>query len=318
MESSTNKAQIYDRGYRPWHGQYVPPATRILNLVRNEVSFALKSKAVWFLFFFHAFTLFFDTIIVLFYNYRPGDGIFGGRFYSEKIISLVFDNKTPDARDLYFYAMGSQMGIQDIILVVVVGGSLISKDRIHGATSLYFSRRVTKFEYFLIKFLTLSVFIATFTWLPALYKFLLVGIKLEFTFNEWVQALPFLFYAFLTGLVIMVSMSTLVLSLSSVAKRGAYVSIPLILTIPVGLFLPLILAFNFNSPYYYLFAGFPEWYRIIFGSFLGVDLNLWYDMSSDINIDVNPLHAWAILLFIFVLSALNLKKQLERLGVDER
>ena len=111
-----------------------------------------------------------------------------------------------------------------MLLVVIVGPNLISRDLRFNALPLYFSRPITRLDYFLGKLGVIAALVAAVAVLPAVAAYVLgVCFSLDLTVirDTW-RLLP---ASILYGLVIVVSAGTLMLALSSLSRRSLYVGI---------------------------------------------------------------------------------------------
>ena len=111
-----------------------------------------------------------------------------------------------------------------MLLVVLIGPNLISQDLRFNALPLYFSRPITRFDYFIGKLGVIATLVAVLAVLPAIVAYILgICFSLDLTVvrDTW-RLLP---ASILYGLVITVSAGTLMLALSSLSRRSLYVGI---------------------------------------------------------------------------------------------
>jgi ABC-type transport system involved in multi-copper enzyme maturation permease subunit len=111
-----------------------------------------------------------------------------------------------------------------MLLVVLIGPNLISRDLRFNAFPLYFSRPLTRFDYFLGKLGVIATLVAAVAILPALAAYVLgvcFSLDLGVIRDTWRLPLASALY----GLLIVVSVGTLMLALSSLSRRSLYVSI---------------------------------------------------------------------------------------------
>jgi ABC-2 type transport system permease protein len=111
-----------------------------------------------------------------------------------------------------------------MVLVMLVGPNLISVDLRFNALPLYFSRPITRLEYFLGKLGVIAALVAAVAVLPAIAAYLLgvcFSLDLGVIRDTW-RLLP---ASILYGLIIVASAGTLMLALSSMSRRSLYVSI---------------------------------------------------------------------------------------------
>jgi ABC-type transport system involved in multi-copper enzyme maturation permease subunit len=118
-----------------------------------------------------------------------------------------------------------------LLLVTLTGPNLISLDLRYNALPLYFSRPMTRLDYFLGKLGVIAALVAAVAVLPAAVAYVLgvsFSLNLSVVRDTW-RLLP---ASILYGLVIVVSAGTLMLALSSMSRRSLYVGLTW-----VGLFL---------------------------------------------------------------------------------
>jgi ABC-2 type transport system permease protein len=111
-----------------------------------------------------------------------------------------------------------------MLLVVLVGPNLISRDFRFNALPLYFSRPLTRLDYFLGKLGVIAALVAAVAVLPAIAAYVLgicFSLDLGVVRDTW-RLLP---ASVLYGLVIVLSAGTLMLALSSLSRRSLYVGI---------------------------------------------------------------------------------------------
>jgi len=110
-----------------------------------------------------------------------------------------------------------------MILVLLVGPGLISQDLRFNAVTLYLSRPLYRWDYFLGKLGVIGWFLALVAILPAVVAYLLgvlFSFKLSVVADTWHLLLGCVGY----GLVIVLSAGTLMLALSSLSRSSRYVA----------------------------------------------------------------------------------------------
>jgi ABC-2 type transport system permease protein len=111
-----------------------------------------------------------------------------------------------------------------MLLVVIAGPNLISRDLRFNALPLYFSRPLTRLDYFLGKLGVIAALVAAVAVAPAVVAYAL-GICFSLDFGVIRDTWRLLPACVLYGLVIVVSAGTLMLALSSLSRRSLYVGI---------------------------------------------------------------------------------------------
>lgn len=110
-----------------------------------------------------------------------------------------------------------------MILVLLVGPGLISQDLRFNAVTLYLSRPLYRWDYFLGKLGVIGYFLALVAILPAVFAYLLgvlFSFKVSVVADTWHLLLGCVGY----GLVIVLSAGTLMLALSSLSRNSRYVA----------------------------------------------------------------------------------------------
>jgi ABC-2 type transport system permease protein len=111
-----------------------------------------------------------------------------------------------------------------LILVIVAGPGLISRDLRFNALPLYFARPLTRFDYFVGKLGVIAVLVAMVAIGPAVFAYV-VGVIFSLDVSVAKDTYPVLLGSLAYGLVITLSAGTLMLALSSLTRRSLYVAI---------------------------------------------------------------------------------------------
>jgi hypothetical protein len=123
----------------------------------------------------------------------------------------------------YSYFFKAQMFF--IMLLVVVGGpGLISRDLRFNALPLYFARPLTRLDYFLGKLGVIGALVGSVAVGPALVAYV-VGVCFSLDLSVVRDTYPVLLASVAYGLVVTLSIGTLILALSSLTRRSLYVGI---------------------------------------------------------------------------------------------
>jgi len=220
---------IFDQGYQHWKGALSGHAWRWLAITKQGVRGQLKGQlslarillllaslpavvlviamALWGLVEQKS-----DTIMSLAHTFLPPTILADPHAYRHAVWTIAYS---------YFF----QIEIFCImLLVVIVGPNLISRDLRFNALPLYFSRPIRRVDYFLGKLGVIAALVAGLAVVPAVAAYLLgVCFSLDLTVirDTW-RLLP---ASILYGLVLTVSAGTLMLALSSLSRRSLYVGI---------------------------------------------------------------------------------------------
>src|SRR5262249_8413395 len=111
-----------------------------------------------------------------------------------------------------------------MFLIVLVGPNLISRDLRFNALPLYFSRPLTRLDYFLGKLGVIGFFLAAVAVVPAVIAYL-VGVCFSLDLGVIKDTHHLLWASIAYGLLIAVSAGTLMLALSSLSRRSIYVGL---------------------------------------------------------------------------------------------
>jgi hypothetical protein len=111
-----------------------------------------------------------------------------------------------------------------MILVVIAGPGLISRDLRFNALPLYFSRPMSRLDYFLGKLGVIAALVAAVAVGPAVFAYL-VGVCFSGDLTVIRDTYQLLLGSVVYGLVITISAGTLMLALSSLTPRSLYVGI---------------------------------------------------------------------------------------------
>jgi ABC-type transport system involved in multi-copper enzyme maturation permease subunit len=123
----------------------------------------------------------------------------------------------------YSFFFKAQIALS-IFLVLVVGPSLVSRDLRFNAFPLYFSRPLTRFDYFVGKLGVIGFFLLLTAVGPALVAYIF-GLAFSLDLSIIRDTHRLLWGSVLYGLVITVSAGTLMLALSSLSRRSIYVGL---------------------------------------------------------------------------------------------
>jgi ABC-type transport system involved in multi-copper enzyme maturation permease subunit len=218
---------IFDQGYQHWQGELAGHGWRWLAITRHGVRIGLKNRFLQ---------------LLLLAALGPALMLAGGI----SIWGLV-EQKTP-------WAMGFLGGIRSLrglvadptayrvtawtlffhfflmiqiwfimILVLLVGPSLISKDLRFNALPLYFSRPVRRIDYFVGKLGVIGFFLGMVTVVPAVLAWAL-GLLFSLDFRAVIDTFRLLMGLVLFGVIVSVSAGLFILALSSMSRNSRYVA----------------------------------------------------------------------------------------------
>jgi hypothetical protein len=216
---------IFDQGYQHWNGPLGSHAWRWLTIARHGVRVQLKNKILRLLLLLAwvpALALVLAVVLWglveqksagvlnLVSNILPGDMLLDPHAYRTSAWTLAYS----------FYFHAEMFFI--MLLVVVAGPGLISRDLRFNAFPLYFARPLTRLDYFLGKLGVIGALVAAVAVGPALFAYI-VGVCFSLDLSVIKDTYRVLLASIVYGLVITLSVGTLMLALSSLSRRSLYV-----------------------------------------------------------------------------------------------
>jgi ABC-type transport system involved in multi-copper enzyme maturation permease subunit len=218
---------IFDQGYQHWQGPLSGHAWRWLAITRHGVRVQMKNRLLRILVLFAwipALALVVATVLwglieqhsegvlALVRAILPRDVLLEPQAYRQTIWTLAF-------------AIFFQVQMFFIMLLVVIAGpGLISRDLRFNALPLYFSRPLTRLDYFLGKLGVIGAVVAAVAVVPAVFAYF-VGVAFCLDLSVVRDTYPVLVGAVAYGVIITLSVGTLMLAMSSLTRRSLYVGI---------------------------------------------------------------------------------------------
>ena len=123
----------------------------------------------------------------------------------------------------YYYFLRTELYLS-MILILLVGPQLISKDLRFNALPLYFSRPLRRLDYFVGKLGVILWFLALVVIFPSVVAFVL-GLACTLDITVVRDAFPILLRAIVFGLTVTASAGLLVLAMSSLTRNSRYVAL---------------------------------------------------------------------------------------------
>ncbi len=218
---------IFDQGYQHWKGPLAGHAWRWLAIARHGVRVQLKSWIV-------------RGLLIL--AWMPAIGLIGAvaiwgliEQKSAGVLNLVSSllpadmlldphaYRTTAWTLAYYYFFATEMYLI-MLMVVVVGPGLISRDLRFNALPLYFSRPLTRSDYFIGKLGVIGTLVAAVAVGPAVLAYL-VGICFSFDLSVVKDTYRILLASIAYGIIITLAVGALMLALSSLSRRSLYVGL---------------------------------------------------------------------------------------------
>jgi hypothetical protein len=218
---------IFDQGYQHWSGPLSGHGWRWLAIARHGVRVQLKNRILRFLLlvsWIPAVVLVVvvalwglveqrnETFFPLVANFLPPEVTRDPTAYRTTIWTLAYS----------FFFKTEMFCI--MLLVVLAGPGLISRDLRFNALPLYFARPLTRLDYFVGKLGVIGALVASVAVVPAVFAYV-VGVCFSLDLSVVKDTFGVLLGSVAYGLIITLSAGTLMLALSSMTSRSLYVGI---------------------------------------------------------------------------------------------
>ena len=220
--ATTQQGQIFEQIYRPWEGQLNPRWMRNWSILRHHIlGIFKKGHRPWniptkLFIFFVIIASMTDVAMALLFGMIGEPTLYG-------IWGVNRDN-------LYGHVMGffpRNILYYPIVAALLVGG-MISEDRSHGTSAVYFSRPINRFDYASMKFLSVAIILVLIiNGTLAIYYF--VDILVMGKGWAWIiDTFPIFLATFICGLILSFTYTAIGLSLSSISRGRFFPAIGLI------------------------------------------------------------------------------------------
>ena len=220
--ASVQQGQIFEQIYQPWEGTLNPRWMRNWSILRHHIlGIVKKGHRPWniptklFIFFVVIASMTAAALALLF-------GMIGE--------PTLYDIWGVNRDNLYGHVMGFFPRIilyYPIVAALLVGG-MISEDRAHGTSALYFSRPINRFDYASMKFLSVALILALII-NGTLAVYYVVDILVMGKGWAWIiDTFPIFLATFICGLILSFTYTSIGLSLSSISKGRFFPAIGLI------------------------------------------------------------------------------------------
>ena len=220
--ATTQQGQIFEQIYRPWEGQLNPRWMRNWSILRHHIlGIFKKGHRPWniptkLFIFFVIIASMTDVAMALLFGMIGEPTLYG-------IWGVNRDN-------LYGHVMGffpRNILYYPIVAALLVGG-MISEDRSHGTSAVYFSRPINRFDYASMKFLSVAIILVLIiNGTLAIYYF--VDILVMGKGWAWIiDTFPIFLATFICGLILSFTYTAIGLSMSSISRGRFFPAIGLI------------------------------------------------------------------------------------------
>ncbi len=217
---------IFEQGYQHWNGKLASQAWRWWAITRHGVLMQFRSKltrAVLAICVGPAFAI--AGFMILWSLFEQGNTYIKplmGMFLPKELLDVPHEYRLAIwtlAYHFFFYVQYFLL----MLIVLLVGPQLISKDLRFNALPLYLSRPIRRWEYFLGKLGVIGFFVMLVTAGPAVLAWIL-GVLFSLKLSIVVEVFPLLWGSILVSLIIALSYGLLILALSSLSRNSRYVS----------------------------------------------------------------------------------------------
>ena len=220
--ASVQQGQIFEQIYQPWEGTLNPRWMRNWSILRHHIlGIVKKGHRPWniptklFIFFVVIASMTDAALALLF-------GMIGE--------PTLYDIWGVNRDNLYGHVMGffpRNILYYPIVAALLVGG-MISEDRAHGTSALYFSRPINRFDYASMKFLSVALILALIINRPRAGYDVVDILVLGKGWAWIIDTFPIFLATFICGLILSFTYTSIGLSLSSISKGRFFPAIGLI------------------------------------------------------------------------------------------
>jgi ABC-2 type transport system permease protein len=218
---------IFDQGYQHWKGPLTGHAWRWRAITQEGVRVQLHNRVLKLLLFVAWLPALALVAFVALWGLveQGGEGVIGlvRRFLPAEILLDPRAYRAAMWTLAYSYFFKAEM-ILIMLLVVAAGPSLISADLRFNALPLYFSRPLTRWDYFIGKLGVIAALVGAVAVVPAVFAYF-VGLCFSLDLSVVKDTYPVLLGSIAYGVLITLSAGTLMLALSSLSRRSLYVGI---------------------------------------------------------------------------------------------
>ncbi len=303
-KSEASLGQIFEQKYRPWNGILGPRWMRNYAIFRHHVYGVFTSKGhrqyhpMVRLLILIIFLASLTPIPMLFLSSFTGDQ--GGFF--EKMWGI-------NRYNLWGQVLGyfpRNLCMWPLLTAVVVGG-MISDDRQHGTSAIYFSRPISRLDYTSMKYLSVAVilgFVIVFSYF-AYYTSAIV-----FKSEGWAylaDTLPIFLGGMLAGIILVITYTSIGLALSSISQSRFFAAIGFLSIIYGTKLVSLLIELQFDTTFMY--ATSPYDCLAHMGQFLlGIPSNYEHPVSISI-VSLIVMNAASVWLLISRVTSLEVTRE---------
>ena len=222
---SSNTASVgyvFEQIYKPWNGTLNPRWMRNWAILRHHVlGIFRKGHRPWGL----------PTKLFMVLVFIASLGDVGLTLLSALIGSPELHSMWGVNRDnLYGHVFGffpRNMLYYPILAALLVGG-VISEDRYHGTSAMYFSRPISRFDYVMMKYISVAIIQAFVVLLTLMIYYFVEIIAMGRGWAWIIDTFPLFLAAFVGGIILVITYTSIGLGLSSVSRGKFFPGIGLV------------------------------------------------------------------------------------------
>lgn len=216
---------IFDQGYQHWNGKLASQFWRWWAVTRHGIRVQFRSKLTRFsIATFLAPALALTTFMIIWSLLEQGNSFLKPliAFLPKELTDVPQEYRLATWTLAYHFYFLVQLFLL-MVLVLLIGPGLISKDLRFNALPLYLSRPLRRWEYFAGKLGVIVFFVLIVTAAPAVFAWMM-GVLFSLKLSIVIEVLPLLWKSVLISLVIAVVFGLWMLALSSLSRNSRYVS----------------------------------------------------------------------------------------------
>ena len=239
---------IFEQVYQPWNGTLNPRWMRNWAILRHHVAGIFrKGHRPW-----SIPTRLFLVVVFIASLADVGLTLLSALIGSAELHSMWGVNRD----NLYGHVLGffpRNVLYFPIVAALLVGG-VISEDRLHGTSALYFSRPINRFDYVMMKYISVALIQAMIVLLTLCLYYFSEIISMGRGWAWIIDTFPLFLSAFVGGTLLIITYTSIGLGLSSVSKGKFFPGIGLIAIVLGSKTLAIIVSQLFDREILYLLS----------------------------------------------------------------
>ena len=239
---------VFEQVYQPWNGTLNPRWMRNWAILRHHVAGIFKKgHRPW-----SIPTRLFLVVVFIASLADVGLTLLSALIGSAELHSMWGVNRD----NLYGHVLGffpRNVLYFPIVAALLVGG-MISEDRLHGTSALYFSRPINRFDYVMMKYLSVALIQAMIVLLTLCLYYFSEIVSMGRGWAWIIDTFPLFIAAFIGGTLLIITYTSIGLGLSSVSKGKFFPGIGLVAIVLGTKTLALIVSQLFDREILYLLS----------------------------------------------------------------